>query len=240
MRRLLMISFLFLVLSATTVVAQPANAAGTWDATLTSPQGTFNVQLILKQDGEKLSGVVKSARGEIPVEGTANGKDIKLKYTIKFQENDMLITLAGVQDGTAIKGTADYGGLADGEFNAKRAGDAAATTTKAPADTAAASDKTDISGAWAFQVETSAGAGSPTFTFKQDGEKLAGQYKGAFGEAPLTGTVKGNKVDFVVKVEAQGQQMTLTYAGTVEKDGSMKGTAELGEVGSATWTAKRK
>jgi len=33
--------------------------------------------------------------------------------------------------------------------------------------------------------------------------------------------------------------MTLTYTGTVEKDGSMKGNAELGEVGSATWTAKR-
>src|SRR5213078_5223868 len=57
MKRLPMISFLFLVLCATTVVAQSANAAGTWDATLTSPQGTFNVQLILKQDGEKLSGV---------------------------------------------------------------------------------------------------------------------------------------------------------------------------------------
>ena len=94
-------------------------------------------------------------------------------------------------------------------------------------------------GSPAFQVETSAGSGSPTFTFKQDGEKLTGQYKGAFGEAPLTGTVKGNKVDFVIKVEAQGQQMTITYTGTVEKDGSMKGTAELGEVGSATWTAKR-
>jgi hypothetical protein len=231
---------LFLVLSATTVVAQSANAAGTWDTTLTSPQGTFNVQLILKQDGAKLSGMVKSERGEIPVEGTTNGKDIKLMYTIKFQENDMLITMTGLLDGASMKGSADYGGLAEGEFNAKRAGDAAATTTKAPASTAAASDKTDISGAWAFQVESSAGAGSPTFTFKQDGEKLTGQYKGTFGEAPLTGTIKGNKVDFVIKVEAQGQQMTITYAGTVEKDGSMKGTAELGEVGSATWTGKRK
>jgi len=51
--------------------------------------------------------------------------------------------------------------------------------------------------------------------------------------------VKGNKVDFVIKVEAQGQQMSITYTGTVEKDGSMKGTAQLGEVGSGTWTAKR-
>jgi hypothetical protein len=243
MRRLPMISFLFLVLCATTVVAQTPNAAGTWDATLTSPQGTFNVQMILKQDGEKVSGVIKSARGEVPVEGTSNGKELKLKYTIKFQENDMLITLTGALDAASIKGTADYGGMADGEFTAKRATDAGAAA-QAPANASSAgatsaSDKTDISGAWAFQVESSAGSGTPSFTFKQDGEKLTGQYKGAFGEAPLTGTLKGNKLDFVIKIEAQGQQMTITYKGTVEKDGSMKGTAELGEVGSATWTAKR-
>ena len=112
-------------------------------------------------------------------------------------------------------------------------------TVTAPAQSGSAGEKTDISGAWSFHVESSAGSGDPTFTFKQDGEKLTGQYKGVFGEAPLTGTVKDNKVDFVIKVEAQGQQLTSTYTGTVEKDGSMKGTAELGEFGSATWTAKR-
>ncbi len=233
MRRLPIISFLFLLLCASTVAAQ-SNAAGTWDATLTSPQGTFDVQLILKQDGDKVSGMVKSPRGETPIEGTLSGKDIKLKYTIKFQDNDMVITLAGVLDGASIKGSADYGGLADGEFNAKRPSDAGAITTKTPASTP--SPGPDISGAWVFQVETSAGSGSPTFTFKQEGEKLTGDYKGAFGEAPLTGTVKGGKVDFEIK----GQQGTLTYTGTIEKDGTMKGTVQLGDVGSGTWTGKRK
>ena len=147
----------------------------------------------------------------------------------------MLIALTGALDGDSIKGSADYGGLADGDFNAKRAGDAAAATPKAPASTPSAGDKTDISGAWVFQVETSAGSGAPTFTFKQDGEKLTGQYKGAFGEAPLTGTVKGGKVDFEIK----GDQGTLTYTGSIEKDGTMKGTVQLGDIGSGTWTGKR-
>jgi hypothetical protein len=237
MRRLPIISFLMLVLSASTAMAQSANAGGTWDATLTSPQGARDVQLILKQDGEKVSGVVKSQRGEIPIEGTLTGKDLKLKYTIKFQDNDMVISLSGVLDGSAIKGSANYGGMADGDFNAKRGGDTSVTATKPAAGAPAA---TDITGTWAFQVESSQGAGTPTFTFKQEGEKLTGQYKGAFGEAPVTGTVKENKVDFVIKIDAQGQQFTITYTGTVEKDGTMKGTAELGEAGSATWTAKRK
>ncbi len=232
---------MFTLVLFVTVAAQSNNSSGTWDATLTSPQGTFNVQMMLKQDGEKVTGVVKGQRGEIPIEGTLTGKDIKLKYTIKFQDNDMLITLSGTLDGASIKGSADYGGLAQGDFTAQRAS-APAAAAKAPEAAAAAApagDKVDITGAWNFQVETPAGSGTPTFTFKQEGEKLSGQYKGAFGEAPLTGSVKGNKAEWSIKISVQGQDATIKYSGTVEKDGTMKGTADLGDIGSATWTAKR-
>ena len=231
---------LFAILFAVPVAGQVAGTiGGTWDLTLTSPQGTFNVQVNVKQDGEKLSGVVKGQRGELPLEGTIKGKDVTLKWTTKFQENDLPITLSGALDGSTMKGTADYGGFAQGEFSAKKAGDSTGPAPSSPTPAAAAGDKIDVTGAWAFQVETPAGSGTPTFTFKQEGEKLSGQYKGAFGEAPLTGTVKGNKIDFSIKVQAQGQEATLTYTGTVEKDGTMKGTVNLGEVGSGTWTAKR-
>ena len=47
----------------------------------------------------------------------------------------------------------------------------------------------DISGTWEFNVETSAGSGSPSFVFTQSGEKLTGTYNGLFGKAELTGTV---------------------------------------------------
>ena len=228
---------LFALLFSIPVLAQ-GGAAGTWDVTLNSPQGTFNLQFILKQDGEKLSGAVKGQRGEVPLEGTIKGKDVVLKWTTKFQDNDLPITLTGAVDGSAMKGTADYGGFAQGDFTAKKAGDAAAPAPSAPA-AAAPADKTDITGAWNFAVETQAGSGSPTFTFKQEGEKLSGQYKGQFGEAPLTGSVKGNKVDFSIKVQAQGQEGTIKYTGTVEKDGTMKGTVDFGELGAGTWTAKR-
>jgi len=230
---------LFFALGASAAIAQSSNVAGAWDATLTSPQGTFNIHMNLKQDGEKVNGAVKGQSGEIPIEGTLTGKDLKLKYTIQFQGNDLLITLTAAVDGGSMKGTADYGGFAQGEFTAKRGGDAAAAAPAKPAEAAAAAPSANISGAWAFQVESSAGSGSPTFTFKQEGEKLTGQYKGAFGEAPVMGTVKDNKIEFTLKVDAQGQALTIKYAGTIEKDGTMKGTAELGELGSATWTAKK-
>ena len=229
---------LFAVASAIPVLGQGGGVAGSWDVTLNSPQGTFNLQFNLKQDGEKLSGVIKSQRGELPLEGTVKGKDVTLKWTTKYQDADLPITLTGAVDGTTMKGSADYGGFAQGDFSAKRAGDSAAPAPSSPAP-AAAADKTDVSGAWAFTVETPAGSGTPSFTFKQEGEKLTGQYKGAFGEAPLTGSVKGNKIDFSVKVQVEGQDATINYTGTVEKDGTMKGTVTLGDLGSGTWTAKR-
>ena len=230
---------LFAVVCAISILGQGGGVAGSWDVTLNSPQGTFNLQFNLKQDGEKVTGVVKSQRGELPLEGTLKDKEVTLKWTTKYQENDLPITLTGALDGSTMKGTADYGGFAQGDFSAKRPADAAASASNSPAPAAAPADKIDVSGAWAFQVETPAGSGTPTFTFKQEGEKLTGQYKGAFGEAPLTGTVKGNKIDFTIKVQAQGQEATIKYSGTVEKDGTMKGTVDLGEIGSGTFTGKR-
>jgi hypothetical protein len=230
---------LFAVACAIPTLAQGGGVAGTWDVTLNSPQGTYNMQFNLKQDGEKVSGVVKSQRGERPLEGTVKGKDVTIKWTTKYEDNDLPITLTGALDGSTMKGSADFGGFAQGDFSAKRAADSAAPAPGSPAPAAAPADKTDVSGAWAFQVETPAGSGTPTFTFKQEGEKLIGQYKGAFGEAPLTGTVKGNKIDFTIKVKAQDQDTTINYTGTVEKDGTMKGTVSVADLGSGTWTAKR-
>ena len=229
MKRLTLSAFFVFLLCATSASAQSTSAAGTWDTTLSTPQGNFNVQLILKQNGEAVTGVVKSQLGETPIEGTATPKEVRLKYTIKFQDNDMIISLSGAIDGASMKGTADYGGMAQGEFNAKRVGEVVG----------AVAASANVTGAWQFQVETANGTGTPTFNFKQEGEKLTGQYKGQFGEAPLTGTVKDNKIEFTMKVEAQGQALTLTYTGTVEKDGTMKGSVSLGEVGSGTWTGKR-
>jgi hypothetical protein len=102
----------------------------------------------------------------------------------------------------------------------------------------AAQAKVDVTGKWAFNVETSAGAGTPTFTFKQDGEKLTGHYTGTFGEADLTGTVKGADITFSFTVDAQGNSLKETYTGTVDKD-TMKGKLVIEGFGEGTFTAKK-
>jgi hypothetical protein len=44
----------------------------------------------------------------------------------------------------------------------------------------------DVSGNWDFSVDCDAGSSSPSFTFRQDGEKLTGTYSGALGEAKFS------------------------------------------------------
>ena len=102
----------------------------------------------------------------------------------------------------------------------------------------AAQAKVDVTGKWAFTVETAAGSGTPSMTFKQDGEKLTGHYSGQLGESDLTGTVKGADISFTFTVDAQGTMIKATYSGTADKD-SMKGKVVLEGLGDGAFTAKK-
>jgi hypothetical protein len=97
----------------------------------------------------------------------------------------------------------------------------------------------NVTGTWAFNVTTDQGAGTPTLTFKQDGEKLTGSYNGQLGAADLTGTVKGNAIHFTFTLDVQGQQAPVTYDGTVEKD-TMKGTMNIAGMVNGTFTGTKK
>src|SRR5436305_12620139 len=99
--------------------------------------------------------------------------------------------------------------------------------------------KANVTGKWAFNVETAAGSGTPTITFTQDGEKLTGKYNGQLGEADVAGTVKGQDIAFTFNVDAQGTMLNFKYAGTVESKDAMKGKVEIVGLGEGTFTAKR-
>src|SRR5882762_724320 len=92
----------------------------------------------------------------------------------------------------------------------------------------------DITGKWTGSVVLSAGGGNPTFEFKQTGETLTGTYHGQFGDAPLKGTVKGDKVEF----SFGSDQASAKYSGTVTGD-KMSGTVDYGEIGTGTFEASR-
>ena len=103
-----------------------------------------------------------------------------------------------------------------------------------------AQGKFDLTGEWAFEVQTDQGSGSPTFIFKQTGEKLAGKYKGQFGEADLTGTVTGKTFKFSFSADAQGQAVSITYEGEIESNTAVKGKLDIAGLAGGTFTGKKK
>ena len=101
--------------------------------------------------------------------------------------------------------------------------------------------KIDVTGTWTFTVLSEAGTGTPTVTFKQDGEKLTGHYSSMLvGEADLTGTVKGQAIEFTVRADVQGMPIEFKFSGTIQSKDSVKGKLDTGGLGDATFTGKRK
>ena len=97
----------------------------------------------------------------------------------------------------------------------------------------------DVTGTWEMTVETAWGSGNPTFTLTQDGESISGTYNGYFGEAPVSGTIKGAEVTLSLEVTAQGQDVKVDYIGTVDGD-TMAGKVLFAGQGDATFKATRK
>jgi hypothetical protein len=92
----------------------------------------------------------------------------------------------------------------------------------------------DITGTWTATVVLAVGGGSPKLELKQSGETLTGMYHGQFGDAPLKGTVKGDKIEFSFGTD----QASAKYSGTITGT-KMSGTVDYGEVGTGTFTATK-
>lgn len=224
------------VLAALSSLALAQSVAGEWDAQMETPGQPSVAKVIFKQDGEKLTGTVKRASGDSTLQGTLKGKEVKFVYSINYNGNDLPIAIVGTLEGDTIKGTAD---IANGGFQggwiAKRAG-GGSTASIAPVGAPAMS--INVSGDWDGTVETGQGSGNPSFMLKQEGEKLTGRYKGMLGESELSGTVKGEQIQFSFKVSGQ-LEGTVTYEGTTDGK-TMKGKVNLAGLGEGTFTAKKK
>jgi streptogramin lyase len=106
---------------------------------------------------------------------------------------------------------------------------------------ARAQSKIDVTGTWAFEVQTEAGTGTPQVTFKQDGEKLTGVYSSqVLGQLELTGSVKGQAIQFTLAANVQGNALEVVFSGTVDDGASMKGKVTFTGVGEGSFTGKRK
>jgi hypothetical protein len=82
----------------------------------------------------------------------------------------------------------------------------------------------DVAGKWKATFEGPNGTREVTFTFVVSEGKLTGTAAGPQGDAPLTGKLDGDKINFTVERE----QFKATFTGTVDGD-DMKLTGTVGE-----------
>jgi hypothetical protein len=99
--------------------------------------------------------------------------------------------------------------------------------------------KVDITGTWEMTVESPQGQMVVTANYKQQGETLTGTHVSEMGESPLKGTVKGTDIEYTLSFDMGGQQLSIVHKAKVDGD-TIKGSAEIGEMGTITFTAKRK
>ena len=103
----------------------------------------------------------------------------------------------------------------------------------------AADEPANVAGKWEMSSEGPNGTMTQALTITQDGGTIKGTLTGRRGEAPLEGTVNGNKVSFTVKRQTQsGDTMVMEYTATADGD-SMKGKVHSERFGDRDFTAKR-
>ena len=94
----------------------------------------------------------------------------------------------------------------------------------------------NLTGTWELVADVEGTTGDLVWILKQQDENITGKYNGMFGEADITGKIKGN--EFEVKYDTQDLP-GIVYKGKFEGE-TMRGTLVLGDYASGTFTGKRK
>ena len=93
---------------------EPASVAGTWKITATGESGSANQTIILKQDGNKITGTFKGPRQSGSLEGMLDGNRITFHVNARVS-----LDYKGTVAGDSMNGTMTAKGKS-GEWTARR------------------------------------------------------------------------------------------------------------------------
>jgi hypothetical protein len=102
------------------VSAAPANVAGKWNVTLQLESITGHPVILLKQDGEKLTGTYEGRYGQSELKGSIKEKEIEFSVSIVAEGMQTQGVFAGKVDGDTMSGEVSYEGAGDGTWSATR------------------------------------------------------------------------------------------------------------------------
>ena len=96
------------------------DVTGAWDLTVETKSGKAQPSILLKQDGEKITGTYQGRMGNPRLEGTIQGNNISFTVRLKFQETLITVTYRGVVSGDSMKGTVQFGENDSGSWSGRR------------------------------------------------------------------------------------------------------------------------
>ena len=227
-----------LALSPTMALAQ-SGPAGSWDLSMTTPQGATTVGLTLSLTGDKVSGEMSSPLGAVPVAGTATANDVKVTADVNIQGMALTFTIDGKVAGDSMDGTVKIGDFGEFPLTGKRAAAKAAAAAAPAAAVAGGTAITDMNGKWDVKLVIAGMGEMPaTAVLKQDGNKVTGTLTGPAGEMVLAGTVTDKTIKFDFEADTPQGKLPVTMTGDIGAT-SIVGKASIAGMGEADWTATR-
>ena len=101
--------------------AAQADLSGMWDLTVMTVEGDQLLTITVIQDGQDLTATGDAGEfGPIEMTGTIDGVNVRLAWELDLQGTPLDIVFTGILADGVISGSADFGGMGEGEWTAKR------------------------------------------------------------------------------------------------------------------------
>ena len=102
--------------------ARKFDVSGTWIFQVQTDAGSGTPTVMLKQDGETLTGHYSSATlGEADLAGTVKGSEIVFAFNADVQGSALAVSYKGtIESNTSMKGSLSITGIGEGTFTGKK------------------------------------------------------------------------------------------------------------------------
>jgi len=118
-RSLLAACALAAMLAAPGAVSAQSDIEGAWMFTLSSPEGTFEIPLTITREDDQL--IARLPTGEDFFSGAETASGVEFFWPLVYEGMDLPTTLTGSFRDGMWAGSADFGGMAMGTWEAKPA-----------------------------------------------------------------------------------------------------------------------
>jgi hypothetical protein len=117
----LLVAFGSLTALSAQQAAPPIDVKGAWDMSLETPMGSMPITLsFTKQEADQITGVLSSPQGDLAITGKVTGADISFSGMFDANGQSIALSFTGKIDGDVMSGAADFGGMGQATWSAKR------------------------------------------------------------------------------------------------------------------------